>query len=63
MRAPPDISRVQSFGLDDVAAAQALARTIELSLGRDLQYIRINGTLVGGLLGLVIFTGSRLAFR
>ncbi len=31
-------------------------RTIELSLGKDLQYIRINGTVVGGLIGLVIFT-------
>ncbi|MGP0094063.1 MAG: DUF445 domain-containing protein [Xanthobacteraceae bacterium] len=38
-------------------------RTIELSLGKDLQYIRINGTLVGGLLGLVIFSATRLALR
>ena len=38
-------------------------RTIELSLGSDLQYIRINGTLVGGLLGLVIFTATRLALH
>jgi uncharacterized membrane-anchored protein YjiN (DUF445 family) len=35
-------------------------RTIELSLGKDLQYVRINGTLVGGLLGLLIFTTTRL---
>ena len=27
---------------------------VELALGRDLQFIRINGTLVGGLVGLVI---------
>ena len=27
---------------------------IELQVGRDLQYIRINGTVVGGLVGLVI---------
>jgi uncharacterized membrane-anchored protein YjiN (DUF445 family) len=38
-----------------------VVRTIELSLGKDLQYIRINGTLVGGLIGLVIFAASRLA--
>ena len=38
-------------------------RTIELSIGKDLQYIRINGALVGGLLGLVIFTATRLAMR
>jgi uncharacterized membrane-anchored protein YjiN (DUF445 family) len=42
---------------------QHAVRTIELSLGKDLQYIRINGTLVGGLLGLAIFTGTHLAFR
>ncbi len=28
---------------------------IELQVGRDLQFIRINGTLVGGLVGLVIY--------
>jgi uncharacterized membrane-anchored protein YjiN (DUF445 family) len=27
---------------------------IELAIGRDLQFIRINGTLVGGLVGLAI---------
>jgi uncharacterized membrane-anchored protein YjiN (DUF445 family) len=31
-----------------------------LQVGRDLQYIRINGTLVGGLVGLIIFTVTRL---
>ena len=30
------------------------ARKIELHVGRDLQFIRINGTIVGGLVGLVI---------
>jgi uncharacterized membrane-anchored protein YjiN (DUF445 family) len=30
------------------------ARRIELHVGRDLQFIRINGTIVGGLVGLVI---------
>ena len=38
-------------------------RTIELSIGKDLQYIRINGALVGGLLGLAIFSATRLAMR
>ena len=32
-----------------------LVNRIELQVGRDLQYIRINGTLVGGLVGLIIF--------
>ncbi|MGC4111093.1 MAG: DUF445 domain-containing protein [Nocardioides sp.] len=30
------------------------SRRIELHVGRDLQFIRINGTIVGGLVGLVI---------
>jgi uncharacterized membrane-anchored protein YjiN (DUF445 family) len=30
------------------------ARRLELQVGRDLQYVRINGTLVGGLVGLVL---------
>ncbi len=32
------------------------SRRLELLLGRDLQFIRINGTLVGGLIGLIIHT-------
>jgi uncharacterized membrane-anchored protein YjiN (DUF445 family) len=34
---------------------------IELAVGRDLQFIRLNGTLVGGLAGLLIYTLSQLA--
>ena len=30
------------------------SRRIELQIGRDLQFIRINGTVVGGLAGVVI---------
>jgi len=36
--------------------AETLVKRIELQVGRDLQYIRINGTLVGGLVGLIIFS-------
>ncbi|MCU0272117.1 MAG: DUF445 domain-containing protein [Acidimicrobiales bacterium] len=32
---------------------------VELAVGRDLQFIRINGTIVGGLAGLVIHTVGR----
>ena len=32
-----------------------MVRQLELTIGRDLQYIRINGTLVGGLVGLLIY--------
>lgn len=35
---------------------------IELQVGRDLQFIRINGTIVGGLAGLAIHTISELVF-
>ncbi|MDC8756524.1 DUF445 domain-containing protein [Janthinobacterium fluminis] len=34
--------------------ADTAARKIELHVGKDLQYIRINGTLVGGLVGLLL---------
>jgi uncharacterized membrane-anchored protein YjiN (DUF445 family) len=36
--------------------AKPTARRIELEVGRDLQYIRVNGTLVGGLAGLIIYS-------
>ncbi|WP_124639332.1 MULTISPECIES: DUF445 domain-containing protein [Amniculibacterium] len=32
-----------------------LSQKLELEVGKDLQYIRINGTLVGGLVGLLIY--------
>jgi uncharacterized membrane-anchored protein YjiN (DUF445 family) len=35
-------------------------RRIELLVGRDLQFIRINGTLVGGLVGLLIYTATQV---
>jgi uncharacterized membrane-anchored protein YjiN (DUF445 family) len=38
------------------------SRRVELAIGRDLQFIRINGTLVGGLAGLLIYLISN-AFR
>ena len=36
--------------------AKEAAERIELYVGRDLQYIRINGTVIGALVGLVIHT-------
>ncbi len=33
-----------------------LSDKLELEVGKDLQFIRVNGTLVGGLVGLVIYT-------
>jgi uncharacterized membrane-anchored protein YjiN (DUF445 family) len=37
----------------------ATSRRIELAIGRDLQFIRINGTLVGGLVGLILHALTR----
>ena len=36
------------------------SRKIELQIGRDLQFIRINGTLVGGLVGLLLYSIGKL---
>ncbi|MFG1805918.1 DUF445 domain-containing protein [Streptomyces sp. NPDC049040] len=41
--------------------AEQTSKKIEAHVGRDLQFIRINGTVVGALVGLLIFTVSRLA--
>ncbi len=37
----------------------ATSRRIELAIGRDLQFIRINGTLVGGLVGVILYAITR----
>ncbi|BCN60508.1 DUF445 family protein [Rhodococcus hoagii] len=42
--------------------AEEASRKIELQVGRDLQFIRINGTVVGALAGLAIYTISQLMF-
>ncbi|MCP5030442.1 MAG: DUF445 domain-containing protein [Actinomycetia bacterium] len=47
-------STVQRWDTDETADR------LELQVGRDLQFIRINGTLVGGLAGLVIYSVSEL---
>lgn len=38
------------------------ADKIELMVGKDLQFIRLNGTIVGALAGLVIYTVSQILF-
>lgn len=40
--------------------ANTVTRKMELQVGKDLQYIRINGTVVGGLVGLLIHLLSQL---
>jgi uncharacterized membrane-anchored protein YjiN (DUF445 family) len=39
---------------------QDTADRIELQIGRDLQFVRINGTVVGGLVGLLIYAVGQL---
>ena len=41
--------------------ARSVVDRLELQVGPDLQFIRINGTLVGGLVGLLIYVLSQLA--
>ncbi|WP_082966762.1 DUF445 domain-containing protein [Mycobacterium sp. 852002-51163_SCH5372311] len=42
--------------------AEEASRRIELHVGRDLQFIRINGTVVGALAGLVIYAVAQVLF-
>ncbi|MFS0900083.1 DUF445 domain-containing protein [Mycolicibacterium litorale] len=42
--------------------ADEASKRIELHVGRDLQFIRINGTVVGALAGLVIYSIAQLVF-
>ena len=40
---------------------ETIVAKIESGVGRDLQYIRLNGTLIGGLIGVVIHALVSLA--
>ncbi|SFQ41868.1 Uncharacterized membrane-anchored protein YjiN, DUF445 family [Amycolatopsis arida] len=42
--------------------AAETSRKVELQVGRDLQFIRINGTVVGSLAGLAIYTVAQVLF-
>ncbi|WP_369169671.1 DUF445 domain-containing protein [Streptomyces sp. R28] len=52
---------ITSLITDTVASwdAEHTTKKIEAHIGRDLQFIRINGTVVGSLAGLLIYTVSR----
>ncbi|MER6624796.1 MULTISPECIES: DUF445 domain-containing protein [unclassified Streptomyces] len=52
---------ITSLITDTVASwdAEHTTKKIEANIGRDLQFIRINGTVVGSLAGLLIYTVSR----
>jgi uncharacterized membrane-anchored protein YjiN (DUF445 family) len=51
-------SGVSSFISDQVKAwdMRQLISLIEINIGEDLQYIRFNGSLIGGLAGLVLYS-------
>lgn len=55
----PQVATIISWTIDRWDADEASQR-IELFVGRDLQFIRINGTVVGALAGLVIHAVSLL---
>ncbi|HEX7099231.1 MAG TPA: DUF445 family protein [Acidimicrobiia bacterium] len=59
----PPLARVGQNELADIIAVtierwdpEETSRRLELWMGRDLQFVRINGTVVGGLVGLAIHT-------
>ncbi|MEO3749116.1 DUF445 domain-containing protein [Streptomyces sp. B6B3] len=55
-------AQITSLITDTVAAwdAPTTSRKIELHIGRDLQFIRLNGTVIGALAGLAIHTVTRI---
>ncbi len=55
----PEVAEVIARTVEGWDATDA-SRKIEVQIGRDLQFIRINGTLVGGLVGLVLYVVSVL---
>jgi len=52
---------IGAFAAQSVARweTKTLIERLEAQVGKDLQYIRINGTLVGGLVGLLLYVLSR----
>jgi uncharacterized membrane-anchored protein YjiN (DUF445 family) len=53
---------VSTFIADQVKAwdMRQLTELIEVNVGRDLQYIRFNGALIGGLAGLLLYAAEML---
>lgn len=59
----PEVSQFIARHIQDTVQrwdAQELAALIEQHIGKDLQFIRINGTLVGGAIGLLLFLVTQL---
>lgn len=63
MRVAPEFSAFLTRHISDTVKgwdARDMSRQIELNIGKDLQFIRINGTLVGGTIGLVLWLLSQI---
>ncbi|TSJ56387.1 DUF445 domain-containing protein [Atlantibacter subterraneus] len=62
-RVAPDFAAFLTRHISDTVKswdARDMSRQIELNIGKDLQFIRINGTLVGGCIGLVLWLLSQV---
>jgi uncharacterized membrane-anchored protein YjiN (DUF445 family) len=55
----PEVAELIARTVEGWDASDASAK-IEVQIGRDLQFIRINGTLVGGLVGMLLYLVSVL---
>jgi uncharacterized membrane-anchored protein YjiN (DUF445 family) len=40
--------------------SQTIVEKLESNVGRDLQYIRLNGTVIGGIVGLILHAGAEI---
>ncbi|MDQ9786505.1 DUF445 family protein, partial [Serratia marcescens] len=62
-RVAPDFAAFLTRHISDTVKswdARDMSRQIELNIGKDLQFIRINGTLVGGSIGLILWLLSQV---
>ncbi|AIR03027.1 hypothetical protein LG71_25390 [Pluralibacter gergoviae] len=62
-RAAPEFAAFLTRHISDTVKswdARDMSRQIELNIGKDLQFIRINGTLVGGTIGLILWLLSQI---
>ncbi len=53
-----DVSRLVSETIRSWDSATVVQK-LEQNVGRDLQFIRLNGTIIGGLVGLILHAGAR----
>ncbi|WP_279026496.1 DUF445 domain-containing protein [Gibbsiella quercinecans] len=61
--AAPEFSTFLSRHISDTVKswdARDMSHQVELNIGKDLQRIRINGTVVGGVIGLILYLLSQL---